>query len=98
MIQKYLKGKGIENFECLKEIGGGMELNRKEFGELLHQAFNGEVKEIVVAHADRFLIFRFDLFKGLLERRGVKITDLGYKMFSTKEEWSSEIRQIIEKV
>lgn len=97
-IRKYIKERGMEDFECVEEVGGGMDLERKLWGNLLLRAFNGEIKEIIVAHEDRFIILGFSLFKKLLESRGVKLTTLENKLFSTKEELATELKRVLGEV
>ena len=47
----------------IKDIGSGVNLNRREFRFILEQLFRGNVQEVIVANKDRFVRFNFEFYQ-----------------------------------
>lgn len=58
------------NYTLIRDIGSGINYNRKGFKTLLEQLFQGNIKKIVVSHSDRFTRFSFDFFQWLFTHFG----------------------------
>jgi len=85
-LKKYFEGRGEVEFQVVCEVGDGMDFEREEFRRVLMGALSGDIKEIVVVHSDRFVLAAFELIKDILGTRGVKLTDLGNSMYSSRVE------------
>lgn len=67
MRQKY------PNHKVIKDIGSGINFKRKGFKRILEELFNGNIKEVVVAHKDRFSRFGYSLFEWIFQQHGAKL-------------------------
>ena len=59
--------------KVITDIGSGINEKRKGYQALLDNVFNGDVKEIVVAHKDRLSRFSFDLIQQICKKFGTKL-------------------------
>lgn len=66
----YANAKGYKTLFNVKEIGSGLNDNRKKLNELL---LNKDIDIIIVEHKDRLTRFGFNYIKLLLENQGRKI-------------------------
>jgi predicted site-specific integrase-resolvase len=64
------------NYEVVKDIGSGLNFNRRGFSAILESVFEANVQQIVVAHKDRLCRFGFDLLEKFFKRQGVTLTIL----------------------
>ena len=72
---EFLRGR-YPHYELVKDIGSGINWQRKGLRSLLERANKGEIEEIVVAHKDRLARFAFELIEYLMEIFGVKLVVL----------------------
>jgi predicted site-specific integrase-resolvase len=66
--EKYLKTK-YPTAELKSDIGSGLNYKRTGFRAILQSLFKGNIKEVVVAHKDRFTRFGFEFFEWLFNLR-----------------------------
>jgi putative resolvase len=52
----------------IKDIGSGLNLNKRGLRKIIDLAITGRVEELVVAHRDRLVRFGFELIKDLVEK------------------------------
>lgn len=62
--------------ELFKDIGSGLNDNRKEFKKLLKRILGGDVKRVVVEYKDRLCRYGFTVFLGYCEGLGVDVVIL----------------------
>lgn len=55
------------SYEIIKDVGSGINFKRRGFQQLLKEVFNGNIKEIVIAHRDRLCRFGFDLLQWIFD-------------------------------
>lgn len=60
--QKYPK------YELIKDIGSGMNLNRKGLLKIIDLAIDGKLKELVIVHKDRLCRFGYKLIDRLIKK------------------------------
>ena len=60
-MEQFCLAAGIGVDEWIEEIGGGMNMKRPKFSDLVFRISQGEVQTLVVAHKDRLTRFGFDL-------------------------------------
>lgn len=60
----------------IRDIGSGINFNRKGLLQVLELANRGALEEVVVAHRDRLCRFAFELVEWLLRERGVRLVVL----------------------
>jgi len=92
---KFLK-KYHPNYQIIKDIGSGINFQRKGFQTMLDRLFNGSLEEVVVTHKDRFARFAFELLENIFKRFGSKITILcTEKEQNPNEELTKDLLSII---
>ena len=73
--EDYLKLK-YPNAILKSDIGSGINYKRTNFKAILQSLFKGDIKEVVVAHKDRFTRFSFEFFEWLFTEFGAVLTSL----------------------
>lgn len=63
---KYLKTK-YPNYTLIKDIGSGINLNRRGLRKIIDLAIKGKIKKLVIAHKDRLVRFGFELIEDLIK-------------------------------
>ena len=93
---KYL-AKRYPNYEIVRDIGSGINFQRQGFKSILENLFKKNIREVVVASADRFSRFgASDFFGWMFEYFGAKLTSLDTaRNKSRTEELAEELFEII---
>lgn len=78
----------------VSDIGSGINHKRKGFQAILDLLFRGRLKEVVVAHKDRFSRLGFDLFESIFERFGASLRVVDSSV-SPDEDLARDIIEII---
>ena len=95
VIKEYSKRLGIEEIEVIKDIGSGLNENRKGFQKLLDLVLNNEVSKVIVTHKDRLTRFGFETLKRIFEKHGTEIVVIYDKDSDSKEELVEDLITII---
>lgn len=66
--QKIMFRNKFPGYECISDVGSGLNFKRKGFNEILDSAIGGHIEEIVVTHKDRLCRFGFDLVEKLINQ------------------------------
>ena len=56
------------NYELIKDIGSGVNLNRKGLRKIIDYAIRGEIEEVIVMHKDRLCRFGYELIEDLIKK------------------------------
>ena len=85
------------NYRIIKDIGSGINMDRKGLKEILELAIEGRIGEVVVAYKDRLTRFGYEMIEWIIERySGGKIKVLNKKEEETpEEEITKDILQIM---
>jgi len=59
--------------KIITDVGSGINFKRKGFRTILEGIFKGNIKEVVVAHKDRFTRFGFELFEWIFQQHGAEL-------------------------
>ena len=86
-------GKPVDQW--LKDIGSGLNYQRKNFTALLDMVERGEVSEIVIAHKDRLVRFGYEWFERFCDNHGTQITVMNIESLSPEEEVTKDLLSII---
>ncbi len=86
-------GKPIDMW--IKDIGSGLNYNRKHFVALLDMVERGEVAEIIIAHKDRLVRFGYEWFERFCDNHGTSITVMNIESLSPEEEVTRDLLSII---
>ncbi|NEQ74423.1 MAG: IS607 family transposase [Okeania sp. SIO2C9] len=82
--------------EIIKEVGSGLNFQRKKLLKLLSQILSGEVEKVVVSHQDRIARFGFDLFNWVCEQNHCELVVLNSKYLSPETEIVEDILAILQ--
>ena len=94
-METFCLGAGIAVDEWTTEIGGGMDLRRKKFVELMDQVEDGRIVRLVVAHKDRLARFGFDYIEHIAERNGCEIVIANAESLSPRKELVEDLLAIV---
>lgn len=85
------------NHIIIKDIGSGINMNRRGLNKIIDYAIDGKIKEVVVAHKDRLSRFGFPLIERLIKKySNGKIIILDKKTTATPhEEIVEDVLQIM---
>jgi len=93
-LKQYVNAKGIIVDLVLEDIGSGLNYNRKKWNELLIMCQKGEIKQIFIAHKDRFIRFGYNWFEQSLKSQGVEIIVVNNEKLSPKQELVQDLISI----
>ena len=93
-LRQYANAKGIIVDLVLEDIGSGLNYNRKKWNQLLVMCQKGEVKQILVAHKDRFIRFGYGWFEQFLKAFGVEIIVVNNETLSPEQELVQDLISI----
>ena len=86
-------GKAIDHW--LKDIGSGLNYNRKNFVNLMEMVERGGVSEIIIAHKDRLVRFGYEWFERFCDNHGTQITVMNVESLSPEAEMTKGLLRII---
>jgi predicted site-specific integrase-resolvase len=72
-VVEYASGKNLQNIMILKEVGSGLNDNRKQIQKLLQMVLQGEVNRIFVNYKDRLTRFGFHYIETMCSENSVEI-------------------------
>ncbi len=94
-LQTFANARGIIVDEVIKDIGSGLNYNRKHWNNLLDQVMQNKVDSIIIAHKDRFIRFGYSWFEKFLEKFNTKIVVVNNEFLSPQEELVQDIISIL---
>jgi len=94
MINQYARERGW-SVEILKDIGSGLEEDRRGFQKLLEMVMNREVSKIIIAHPDRLTRFGFKTLQQLFQSYGTEIIVINQGERTPREELVEDLITII---
>ena len=96
VLESYCACKGWQ-FELIKDLGSGMNYNKKGLKQLLEKLFDGKINRLVITHKDRLLRFGTELIFSICEIKNVEviIINQGDAPKSYEEELATDIIEII---
>ena len=81
------------NHLIIKDIGSGMNLNKRGIRKIINLAINGNIEELVIAHKDRLTRFGYELI--INYSHGVIIIENKLKTLNPHEELVTDVLQIM---
>lgn len=93
-VRTYCLAKGYQ-FEVIKDIGNGINYNKKGINTLLEMVINKEVSKIVILYKDRLLRFGFELFENICNAYDTEIEIIDHTETTTEQELVEDLVQII---
>jgi predicted site-specific integrase-resolvase len=86
---------GIAIDETIAEVGGGLNLKRKQFVRIMSLVESRAIHTLVIAHKDRLARFGMDWFEYYLEQHGCKLIVINNETLSPESEMVQDLMAII---
>ena len=81
--------------EVIKEIGSGLNYNRKKLKAILERVMSGDVERLVVGHKDRLARFGFELLRWICELNNTELVVCNNIKLSPEREIVEDILAIV---
>ncbi|MCV3215560.1 IS607 family transposase [Plectonema radiosum NIES-515] len=81
--------------EVIKEVGSGLNYNRKKLKAILERVMSGDVKQVVVGHKDRLARFGFELLRWICELNDTELVVCNNTELSPEREMVEDILAIV---
>ena len=95
MLEMYCSAKGWA-FSVIKDLGSGMNYNKRGLKQLLEQIMNGGISRLVLTHKDRLLRFGAELVFSLCAVKNVEVVIINQgDEPSFEEELAKDVLEII---
>ncbi|MCW9133961.1 IS607 family transposase [Bacillus paramycoides] len=94
-LKTFANARGMIVDEVIKDIGSGLNYNRKKWNKLIEDCTDGNVSTIIIAHRDRFIRFGYEWFEKFLGKLGVEIIVVNNEKLSPQEELVQDLISII---
>ncbi|WXR63090.1 IS607 family transposase [Peptostreptococcaceae bacterium AGR-M142] len=95
-LRNFVNAKGIILDEVIKDIGSGLNYNRKKWNKLLDECMENKIDTIYVTHKDRFIRFGFSWFERFLGKFNTKIVVVNNETLSPQEELVQDIISVLD--
>ncbi len=95
-VADFCVGAGIAVDEVIVEIGGGLNLKRKQFVRIMSLVEARAIHTLVIAHKDRLARFGMDWFEYFLEQHGCKLVIIKNEALSPESEMVQDLMTIID--
>jgi len=94
-VADFCVGAGIAVDEAIVEVGGGLNLKRKQFVRIMSLVEARAIHTLVIAHKDRLARFGMDWFEYYLEQHGCKLVIINNEALSPESEMVQDLMAII---
>ena len=95
VLESFCAAKGWKT-KTVRDIGSGMNYNKKGLREIIEMIMNKEMSRIVITHKDRMLRFGAEIIFAICEHQGIEVVVIHEsEPVSFEEELSKDILQII---
>ncbi len=94
-LKNFVNAKGIIADEVIKDIGSGLNYNRKKWNKLLDECMENKIDSIFITHKDRFIRFGYSWFERFLGKFNTKIIVVNNESLSPQEELVQDIISIL---
>lgn len=94
-INDFCLNKGIEIDDFYVDIASGLNFKRKKFNHLISEVEHGKIKNIIIAHKDRFVRFGYEWFESFCGKHGCNILVINDEKLSPENEMIQDLISII---
>src|SRR3981189_1494157 len=94
-MERFCLARGLRVDEWLTEIGGGMDLTRREFVAVMDAIECGEIATLVVAHQDRVARFGFDYLEHVAKNNDCDIVVANQQSLSPDQELVHDLVPVV---
>jgi len=95
VLEEFCVAKALAGVEFVEEVGGGMNLRRKRFTELMDRVGKGEIGTLIVAHKDRLCRFGFEWFEHYCSVHGCALLVLNQERLSPEQEMVQDLMTVV---
>lgn len=81
-LRGFANARGIIIDETIKDLGSGLNYNRKKCNRLLDDCKKNAVDTVIISHKDRFVRFGYDWFERFLAKFYVKLIVVNNELHS----------------
>ncbi|WXR62665.1 IS607 family transposase [Peptostreptococcaceae bacterium AGR-M142] len=93
-VKTYMYAKGYQ-FEIIKDIGSGINYNKKGLNQLIDMITNSEVDRVVILYKDRLIRFGYELIENLCNKYGTTIEIIDNTEKTEEQELVEDLIQIV---
>jgi predicted site-specific integrase-resolvase len=94
VLEDFSVVRGLAGVDFIEEIGGGLNMRRPKFLQILAEIETGEIDRLLVAHKDRLCRFGFELVEEICKRRGCELLVLNQEKLSPEQELVQDLMAI----
>jgi len=95
-LKNYCQENGMEKIEEIKEIGSGINYNKRGLKKLIEWIIEGKVERIILSYKDRLLRFGIEILEQICQLKEVKIIVVNnQKIRSFEEELATDVLTIL---
>lgn len=94
-VADFCMNAGIAIDEIVAEVGGGLNLKRKEFVRIMTLVESRAIHTLVIAHKDRLARFGMDWFEYYLEQHDCKLVVINNESLSPESEMVQDLMAIV---
>ena len=95
VLEQFCAANGWAVDEWIKEVGGGLNFNRKHFLRILDAVIHGRVERLVVAHRDRLCRFGFEMIEHLCRTHNCHLVVMNQESLSPEQEMVQDMLAIV---
>ena len=93
--REFANARGMIIDETIKDVGSGLNYNRKKWNRLLDDCMKNEIDTIIISHKGRFVRFGYNWFERFLAKFDVKLIVVNNELHSPQEELVENIISIL---
>lgn len=93
-VKTYMYAKGYQ-FDIIKDIGSGINYNKKGLNQLIDLITNSEVEKVVILYKDRLIRFGYELIENLCNKYGTAIEIIDNTERTEEQELVEDLIQIV---
>lgn len=79
----------------IRDVGSGINFERKGLNEILELAFQGQIAKLIVTYKDRLCRFAFELLEAILRRHGCEVVVINLESTSPQEELVEDLMTVV---
>ena len=95
VLEEFAAARGLANVEWVEEVGGGLNLTRKKFLQVMDAIESREVSALIIAHKDRLVRFGFSWFERFCAEHGCELLILNSETLSPEQEMVQDLMTIV---
>ena len=95
ILEQFCAANGWAVDEWIKEVGGGLNFNRKHFLRILDAVIHGRVERLIVAHRDRLCRFGFEIIEHVCQTHDCALVVMNQESLSPEQEMVQDMLSIV---